>query len=128
MNYETLIKNHPNTKEIWESFERGQFVLPVCTDCNKSHWYPRPFCPHCYSQNIVLKESKGDGAIHAASYMRKAKVPYIVATVTLDDGPTILTNLVGCEWQENLIGKRVRLALENLNGLDRKMPVFYLAD
>lgn len=128
MDYATLIKNHPHTSEIWETFERGTFCLPFCADCEQTHWYPRPFCPHCYSTGIILKESGGEGAVHAASYMRKAAVPYIVAAITLDDGPTILSNLMGCEWSDDLIGKRVKVALENLNGLDRKMPVFYLAE
>ncbi len=124
MNLETVLSLHPHTKPFWEGTAKGKLLLPICLDCNKFHWYPRPFCPHCYGFNLAWRESSGKGTIHTSSMMRKAATPYIVAAVQLDEGPTILTNVIANDFSEAAIGARVKVDFDRLNTPDRSMPVF----
>jgi uncharacterized OB-fold protein len=41
--------------------------------------------------------------------MRRVQPPYAIAYVTLDEGPTMLTNLVGCDFDRVAIGQSVEL-------------------
>ena len=49
--------------------------------------------------------------------MRRAKEPYAIAYVTLAEGPTMLTNLVGCDVDALHVGQQVRVTFaETENG------------
>jgi uncharacterized protein len=41
---------------------------------------------------VEWRDASGKGTIHTLSVMRRVKEPYIVAHVTLAEGPTVLTN------------------------------------
>jgi len=106
-----------------EAAERGVLALPKCTDCGRKHWYPRPFCPFCWSDAIAWEPSSGKGTIYSFSILRHPTAPYSIAYVTLDDGPTLMTSIVDCPFEALRIGGRVRLVLrKDENG--RPWPAF----
>ena len=43
-------------------------------------------------------------------------VPYVLATVRLAEGPQMMTNIVGCDWQQVRIGQRLALCWEERGG------------
>lgn len=99
----------PETKPFWDAASHGKFVLPRCSVCGKTHWYPRAICPHCFGDCNEWVEASGTGTIYSYSVMRRAPEPYAIAYVTLAEGPTMLTNLVGCDLDALRIGQAVRL-------------------
>ncbi len=49
--------------------------------------------------------------------MRRVKEPYVIAHVTLAEGPTMLTNIVDCDFETVRIGQPVAVAFkETENG------------
>jgi uncharacterized OB-fold protein len=48
--------------------------------------------------------------------MRRAPEPYVVAYVTLAEGPTMLTNLIDCDFDALAIGQAVRLKFSPSEG------------
>ena len=34
-------------KTFFDAARQGRFLIPVCTACNRPHWYPRAICPFC---------------------------------------------------------------------------------
>ena len=44
--------------------------------------------------------------------MRRAPVPYVMAYVTLDEGPVMMTNIVDCDFDAIRIGQRVRVVFK----------------
>jgi len=77
----------------WEGLADGQLRLPRCDSCGEAFFFPRRWCPQCWSENISWFESSGQGAIYACCAInvpfdgRPAdEVPYAVALVDLDDG------------------------------------------
>src|SRR5262245_29384907 len=110
------------SKPFWDAAREGRFLIKRCNACGKPHWYPRNICPFCFSADTVWQESKGEGEIYTYSVMRKnTPVAYAIGYVTLDEGVSLLTNFVGCDFDALKIGQRVKLKwTETENG----PPVF----
>ncbi len=105
------------SEPFWNAARQGRFVVPACAACGKTHWYPRAVCPFCGAENIEWRAASGRGTIYSFSVMRRAKEPYAIAYVTLAEGPTMLTNIVACDFDTLRIGQSVRVAFgETENG------------
>ena len=85
----------PDNEAFVAAAKEGRFMLRHCDDCGKTHWYPRAVCPHCWSTKTQWKPASGRGTVYAYSTMQRVDPPYTLAYVTLAEGPTMLTNLVG---------------------------------
>jgi uncharacterized protein len=91
--------------------------VPTCGGCGRVHWYPRAICPFCGSDKIEWRDASGKGTIYTFSVMRRAKEPYVIAYVTLAEGPTMLTNVVDCDFDALAIGQPVSVVFaETENG------------
>ena len=106
----------PEGAEFWKAAEAGKFMIKRCTACGKSHWYPRAICPFCFSERIAWEEASGKGRIYTFSVMRRAPEPYAIAYVTLAEGPTMMTNIVQCDFDSLRIGQEVRLVFTPTEG------------
>lgn len=113
----------PETREFWAGAERGRLMLPVCEDCGRAHWYPRAICPLCAGRQLRWTEASGRGTVYAFSPARRADPPYVLAYVTLDEGPTLMTNLVGAPPESLRIGQRVTVRFRPAPE-GRMMPFF----
>jgi uncharacterized OB-fold protein len=100
----------PETQAFWAAAAKGQLLVKRCTACGRAHHYPRPICPFCGSDRTEWKDATGMGVIYSFSVMRRSSPPYVIAYVTLDEGPTIMTGLVDCDLDALRIGQPVRVA------------------
>ncbi len=107
---------HPDTQAFWEAAARGTLLVKSCRACGERHHYPRALCPFCFSDATEWLTASGMGTIYSYSVMRRAQPPYAIAYVTLDEGPTMLTNLVDCDLDALRIGQRVRLVFTPTDG------------
>jgi uncharacterized OB-fold protein len=48
--------------------------------------------------------------------MRRAAQPYAIAYVTLEEGPTMMTNLVDCDFDRLAIGQEVTVTFKATDG------------
>jgi uncharacterized protein len=100
---------NPETEPFWAAAKEGKFLIRACTDCGKAHWYPRAICPHCFSEKTEWKEGSGRGTIYSVSVMKRAPEVYAVAYVTLEEGPTMMTNIIDCDFDTVAIGQKVTI-------------------
>jgi uncharacterized protein len=110
------VPNPPMTEEtvpFWDATAEGKLLLKRCTDCSEFHWYPRTKCPFCHSLNTNWVESAGTGVIYSYSVMRRAQPNYALVYVTLDEGVTMMSNLVDCDFDALAIGQRVKVKFED---------------
>lgn len=108
---------YPDNKPFWEAASEGRLLVKHCMACNQPHWYPRPLCPFCGSDQTEFRESRGTGTIYTLSVTRRAgPTPYAIAYVTLDEGVTMLTNIVDCDLDSVQIGDKVRVVFKPSNG------------
>jgi hypothetical protein len=106
----------PEALPFWEAAKEGRLLLKRCADCGETHYYPRDICPHCLSSNTAWIDSAGVGEIYSYSTMGAQAARYTLAYVTLDEGVTMLTNLVDCDPAALAIGQRVRVAFKPSEG------------
>lgn len=121
----TIARHHPETAEFWSELAKGRFLIRFCRTCGEAHWYPRGVCPFCLGADTEWREGAGKGVIYSYSIMRRANPPYVMALVTLEEGPTMMTNVTG-EVDGLAIGRSVTLA-PTPGGGGLVLPFFALA-
>jgi uncharacterized OB-fold protein len=114
---------NPGTQPYWDAAAAGRLVIRKCGSCGKLHHYPRTVCPFCFADATEWQAGSGRGTIYAFSIMRRAEVPYAIAYVTLDEGVTMLTNIVDCEFDGLHIGQPVRVVFKPTAG-GPPLPMF----
>jgi uncharacterized OB-fold protein len=97
------------TQAFWDAAKEGRFLLRRCKETGKSHWYPRTLCPFTGGETEWF-EASGKGHVYSFSVMRKAVPVYVMAYVTLAEGPTMMTNIVDCDPDRLRIGDPVEVA------------------
>ncbi len=106
------------TRPFWDATATGHLILPRCAECAATIWYPKGFCPHCASFSIEWVQASGHGMIYSFSITRKGAgvwaehSPYVVAYVELEEGPRVLTNIVGCSVDDVRIGMEVSVVFD----------------
>ena len=106
----------PETKPYWDAAAKGQLLIKKCNACGEPHFYPRSICPFCFSGDTTWVAASGKGTIYSYSVMRRAPVSYVVAYVTLAEGPTMITNIVDCDLNAVKIGQAVKVTFKPSDG------------
>jgi uncharacterized OB-fold protein len=113
----------PATAHFFARAKEGRLATRACTSCGKLHWYPRALCPFCLG-DTEWRDLSGFGTIYSVSVTRRAgPIPYAIAYVTLDEGVTILTNIVDCDLDLLRIGQRVAVTFKPAEG-GEMLPMF----
>lgn len=122
-----------DSKPFWEAVQQGRLLVKTCSACSHCYFPPRPLCPRCWSEATQWRECSGRGEIHSLTVVTRPvsdsfvlKPPYVVALVSLEEGPRIMSNIVGEGCLSAAIGDRVRLRFEPRTA-DFRLPVFELA-
>jgi len=111
------------TTVYWESAKNGKLLVKTCKACGKLHYYPRTICPHCLSSDTDWVEASGKGTIYTYSVMRRTETPYVIAYVTLEEGVTMLSNIVECDVDGVAVGQTVEVVFRDTEG-GHSLPVF----
>ncbi len=107
-------------QEFWAATGEGKLLLRRCEDCGNPIWYPRSFCPDCGTFNTSWSEASGRGTVYAFTVVHRSMVPgyreatpYVVAYVELEEGPRIMTNVVGCGPDAVHVGMPVKVVFHD---------------
>jgi uncharacterized OB-fold protein len=120
----------PETQPFWDACREGRFLVRHCNACGRDYFYPRPFCPTCWSDDVEWKEASGRGTLYTYSIVHvndlppfNERVPYIAAIVELDEGPRVMTNVEGTPFDQLRIGAAVEVDWKPISD-DVTIPVF----
>ncbi len=109
----------PESERYWSALTEGRLLIKHCNACDRHHFYPRPFCPHCWSDDVEWVEASGGATLytHSVVYVNDLppfgrQVPYVAAVVDLDEGPRMMTRVVDCDHDALTIGMRLELRTE----------------
>jgi uncharacterized OB-fold protein len=115
---------NPGDQAYFDAAAEGKLLVKKCGACGEHHHYPRAMCPHCLSDRVEWVQATGFGEIYSFSVSRRAgPVPYCIAYVKLDEGVTMMTNIVECDLDAVRIGQRVKVTFRKTEG-GVSMPVF----
>ena len=108
---------NPENKPYFDAASGGKLMLKFCVSCKQFHHYPRSLCPFCFSDQTEWRDAKGTGTIHTYSVLRRGvPVPYCIAYVTLEEGVSMLTNIVDCDFDAVRIGQKVKVVFKPTDG------------
>jgi len=119
-----------DSRPFWDAAKEGRFLIARCRSCNQAHHYPRPFCPYCWSEDVVWEDSTGRATLYTYStvYVNDLppfaeRLPYVAAVVDLAEGPRVMTNLVDCEPDQLRIGMPLVASFRQISP-EVTVPVF----
>ena len=108
----------PETERFWEATKDEKLLVRRCEDCGDAHHYPRSRCPFCFSANVEWTEASGDGTVYTYTVTHQngepydEATPYVLAYVELDEGPRMMTNVVGVEPDDVYVGQEVTVVFD----------------
>jgi len=91
----------PETQPFWDGCREGVLMLQHCGGCGDAYFPPSPYCPRCLSDEVEWKPASGRGRLHTYLISHRpapgfdADAPYAIAIVELDEGPRMMSNIVG---------------------------------
>jgi uncharacterized OB-fold protein len=110
----------PLHRPFWDSVKRHQAELQKCDRCGKVRFIPTELCT-CGSPDSSWTPIAGTGEVYTYTVVHRAptpayqaKAPYVIAHVTLDEGPRMISHLVGVEPADVTIGMPVQLGYEDV--------------
>jgi uncharacterized OB-fold protein len=116
-----LPRSAPESRPFWEAAAAHRLMLPRCGACGRFWFPPSRRCPHCLSPDVQWVEAKGTGRIYSFVVFHRVyhpafadDVPYAVAIVELDEGPRLLSNIVGTPPERLACDMRVHVVFDDV--------------
>jgi len=119
----------PETASYWEGARLGELRIQFCRSCGKYYFYPRSRCRYCLSSDVVW--SVVSGRARLISYVINLRpvpglegVSPVIALVQLDEGPRLMTNIVGVDPSPTNLPLDLRLTVLFVEHSGVVLPVF----
>ena len=120
----------PWSKPFWEAAKRRKLMIQTCNHCGLKVFYPRKYCPDCWSSNLGWSEASGRGKIFSYSITMAGveerfaeDLPFVLALVDLKEGVRMMTNIVECKPEEVVIGMDVEVTFKDVTD-EFTLPMF----
>jgi uncharacterized protein len=113
----------------WDAARQGRLLIAGCGACGKVHHYPRPFCPHCWSDDVQPVQASGTGTLYTYSTVYandlppfRDRLPYVAAIVELAEGPRVMTTIEGAQPDGLRVGMAVTASFRPVDADDPESP------
>jgi uncharacterized OB-fold protein len=108
------------TRPYWDGCKRHELLIQLCSSCGYYQFYPRLYCAQCFSDRVEWVAASGHATVLSFTIVHRpvspafaGDVPYVVALVTLEEGPSMMTNIIGCAPDQVAIGMPVKVTFED---------------
>ena len=119
------------TQPYWDAARRDELVVQHCVDCGQRPFPPRAHCPQCGSAALEWRGVSGRGTVYTFTIAHRPphpvfsdQCPLAIAVVELEEGPRMISNIVGCDPADIEVGMAVQVAFEQIDDSDVALPVF----
>ena len=119
------------TTGFWDAARNHILVVQRCDDCHRYRHYPQYLCPACLSPNWTWSRVSGRGHVYSFTVTHQAfspswapRLPYAVATIELDEGVRMLSDLPDDDVDDVAIGRAVEVFFDDVG--DITLPRFRL--
>lgn len=106
----------PWSEKFWEGTKNGKLLIQTCKSCKSKIFYPRKYCPECWSKELDWIEGSGKGTVYSFTTAYSMveprfmdELPYTIAYVDLKEGVRLMTRIVECKPEEIKIGMEVEV-------------------
>lgn len=111
----------PESVPFWEAAKNHRLELPRCNACGKFWFPPSRSCPHCLAADFAWTPVSGRGTVFSfVVYHRvyhpayEGEVPYVVALIALEEGPRMLSNIVGVAPDKVRVDMPVKVVFDDV--------------
>ena len=109
----------PESRPYWDGLRERKLLMPHCDACG-SFWFPPSLlCTHCNSSKWTWVAVSGRGRIFSYVVYHRVyhpgfanEVPYTVAVIELDEGPRMISNVIGIAPEKIACDMRVEVAYQ----------------
>ncbi len=113
---------------FWEGAATGELRYIRCSECGAADFPAAPHCRYCLSDALSWEVSAGLGTVYSYTVVWRPVTPayvtpYAPAIVELDEGYSLMTNLVGLDSDDLAVGMRVQVEFDAI-GEGRTLPYF----
>ncbi len=117
-------------RRYWDAAKGHEFVLQKCAECGNVQFPPAGVCSKCLSDNLEWVRASGKGRVWSFNVFHqvywesfRSEVPYNVAWIELQEGPMIISNLVGIKNEDIRVDMPVEVVFEDITE-DWTLPKF----
>jgi uncharacterized protein len=118
-----------DSESWWQAVQDRHLMINTCSGCGQNSLYVRPFCPHCWSEDVALAPASGRARLYTWTVVHQNTAPfdtctpYVVAMVDLAEGPRLMTVLEGCPVEKLCADMELTIAFRD-DGDGFIVPVF----
>ncbi len=100
----------------FDQLAQGNFVIPRCQACDRFSFYPRVLCPHCGSDRQSWVAPSGRATVYSVTVVRARSGDYTVCLVDLEEGPRMMSRVVGVAPETVRIGMALQARIDQIDG------------
>ena len=100
-------------RPFWDGCGRGHLLVQRCSHCARLRYPAAVVCPNCLAPEAQWQPMSGRGQVFSFVVFHRAyhpawegKVPYTVALIELDEGPVMLSNVIGVDHAQGYLFSR----------------------
>jgi uncharacterized protein len=108
-----------SNKPFWTAARERRLALQHCGACGKPRYPINHVCPHCLSDKFEWKPVSGRGTVASSIVFHQVynqafagDVPYNVSLIQLEEGPRMISNVVGIPPSEVKVGDKVQVTFD----------------
>lgn len=120
----------PDSQPYWDGAKEGRLMIQRCKATGQTFLYSRQLVPGVVESEVEWIEASGKGTIYSFTVARRpagqpfaGDVPYVVVSVTLDEGARVMSNLVTDDPDGVRIGQAVEVFFDAVSE-DLTIPKF----
>lgn len=109
-------------RPFWDALKAHELRVQKCAGCGTLRFVPKEICPRCGSQLADWTPVSGRGRVYTFTVIHRgptpayqAEAPYVIAHVELEEGPRVISNLVGCDSGDVHIGMPVEVVFDDVS-------------
>jgi uncharacterized OB-fold protein len=107
-------------RPFWDAAKRHELLAYQCQNC-RAYYSLVVDCVKCNSPKMAWVKVSGRGKVFTYTIyhqlynpMWKEDIPYNAAWVQLDEGPIMMTNIVGCKNEDIKVGMPVEVVYDDI--------------
>jgi uncharacterized protein len=110
------------SKPYWDGLRQHQLLIPRCNACRGFWFPPSSHCPHCTCAEFAWTPVSGRGKVFSYVIYHRVyhpgfadDVPYTVALVEIEEGPRMISNIIGIPPEEVVCEMPVQVVFEDID-------------
>ncbi len=110
-----------DTQPFWDYLKKHELRMQKCLQCGHIRYPPSMVCPKCHSMEAEWVKLSGKGKVfsfviyhYVYNKAFSNDIPYAAASIELEEGPRVMSNITGCKLEDIRIDMPVEVHFEDV--------------